>query len=83
MELGTPSPTLSESRDWRGFCKMSLQNLERQRVRGQNLDNKAVSSVLIGLSYTASALTMFCASYRRRKGRCHKGAVENIFAITR
>jgi hypothetical protein len=36
---------------------MSLQNLERQGVRGQNLDNKAVNAVLTGLSYTASALT--------------------------
>jgi hypothetical protein len=77
MELGYPLPTpLFESRDWRGFCKKSLQNLERLGFRGQNLDNKAVSVILTGLSYTASALTIFCSSYMRRKVRCHKPAVE-------
>ncbi len=34
-----PPPPL-KTRDWRGFHKMRPQNLERLRVRGQNLENK-------------------------------------------
>jgi hypothetical protein len=37
-----PFPLTSETRDWHGFYKMCLQNLEPQGVRGQNLENKAL-----------------------------------------
>ena len=35
-----PSLPRSERAAWRGVYKKGLQNLERVRVRGQNLDNK-------------------------------------------
>src|SRR5437016_14377284 len=38
-----PSPTPSESLDWRGFCKNGLQHLESQGLRGRNLDNKELA----------------------------------------
>jgi len=37
-----PSPTPLASRARRGFCKNASQNLEPQRVRGQNLENKGL-----------------------------------------
>jgi hypothetical protein len=38
VSRGTPSPHPSECFDWRGVRKNGLQNLERLRVRGQNLE---------------------------------------------
>ena len=70
--MGTPF----ESLDGRGFCKKSLQNLERQGVRGQNLDNKGVKRRSAIFAYAASALTMICLLNLRVKVRCHNGAVE-------
>jgi hypothetical protein len=39
-----PSPTPSESLDWRGVYKNGLQNLEPLGVRGKNLDNKQLAA---------------------------------------
>jgi hypothetical protein len=66
-----PLPHLSESPDWRGFCKKCLQNLERQGVRGQNLDYKELAVRTVIISCTAYALTMICFSKIERKVRCH------------
>ena len=42
----SPLPAPYEHLDWRGFRKIALQNLERLRVRGQNLDNRTVMVIL-------------------------------------
>jgi hypothetical protein len=39
-----PSPTRSECRDWRGFRKNALQNLEPLGLKGQNIDNKGLAA---------------------------------------
>jgi hypothetical protein len=72
-----PSPHPSESLDWRGFCKNALQNLEPQRFRGQNLDDKGVSALLAGFAYTAFALAIICSLNFEVKVGCHNGSVEN------
>ena len=69
----TRSPTCSESLDWRGFCKMRLQNLERLRLRGQNLENSGVSDSSARYSYTASALTMICSGGCGTQGQISQG----------
>jgi hypothetical protein len=76
-------PPPSESRDWRGVYKDGLQNLEPLEVRGQNLDNKELTSFFATAAYTAHALLMICFLFVERKGRCHKGAVEKSEASVR
>jgi len=56
----SPLPHPCESLDWRGLCKKCLQNPERLGVRGQNLENKELRSVLAVFLPTASALTIIC-----------------------
>src|ERR1700758_3143888 len=55
-----PSPYPSERLDWRGFRKKGLQNIEPQRLRGQNLDNKRLTDFFAVAACAASALTMIC-----------------------
>ncbi len=64
-----PPPTLSESLDWRGFCKNGPQNLERLRVKGQNLENKGVAAVSLPSSYTAFASAMIGQECGRAQGQ--------------
>ena len=66
-----PPPTPSKSLEWRGFCKNGLQNLERVRVRGQNLESKKVTSPYEGCAHTPFAVAMICLSRFRVKVRCH------------
>ena len=75
-----PSPTPSESLDWRGVCKNALQNLEPQGVRGQNLDNKELAGVSRRDRRTAHALTMICFLLDGRKVRCHSRVVEKVMS---
>jgi hypothetical protein len=59
VRWGIPPPPPSESLDWRGFCKNGPQNLEGKELRGQNLENKGLTSFFeIGVC-AASALAMF------------------------
>jgi len=51
-----PSPYTLKSRDWRGVYKKCLQNLEPQGVRGQNLENTAVSGAHFPQLRTATAM---------------------------
>src|SRR5208282_2170406 len=67
----------SECCDWRGVCKNGLQNLELQRVRGQNLEKKRVRAWLATSACTASALAMICRLNSRVKVGCHIGLLEN------
>lgn len=69
--VGPPSPTPLRCRDWRGVYKNGLQNLERVGVRGQNLENKAVKTLVAIFLFTASALTMIGSFDFRVKVRCH------------
>ena len=68
-----PPPPPCEGLDWRGFCKMCLQNLERVRVRGQNLDSTGLAGVSLTSLRTATAVAMICSLDSKRKGRCHIG----------
>ena len=73
--MGYPTPPQpSESLDWRGFCKNGPQNLEGKELRGQNLENKGLTSFFeIGVC-AASALTMFYfpgCGLQDCKVRCH------------
>src|SRR6266567_1982962 len=70
-----PSPAPSECLDWRGVCKNGLQNLERLRVRGQNLYNKGVVASFAEALSTASALTMICCLNFEVKVGCHKSGL--------
>jgi hypothetical protein len=54
-----------------------LQNLEPQGLRGQNLENKGVSSWLPDFADTASALTMICSLDFPGQGQMSQGLVEN------
>ena len=75
-KLGVPPPpSPSESLDWRGVCKNGLQNLERLRVRGQNLYNKGVAASFAEALSTASALTMICCLNFEVKVGCHKSGM--------
>ena len=59
LRLGVPPlPLPSEWPTGRGSGKKCPQNLEGRGVRGQNLDNKRVSAVLVGFAYAAFASTM-------------------------
>jgi len=72
----SPLPPPLESRDWRGFRKNGLQNLQPQGFRGQNIDNKQLR-LLAGHSLcTAWALIIICFSNFSRKVRCHITPVE-------
>jgi hypothetical protein len=51
----TPLPHTSERLNWGGVCKNGVQNLEPQRFRGQNLENKGVMTIPVLLVRTASA----------------------------
>ncbi len=73
-----PPPWVSESRDWRGVCKNGLQNLERVRARGQNLENKRVKFLFAISAYTASALAMICFLNFAVKVRYHIWAEEKL-----
>ncbi len=65
----SPLPPPSESLDWRGFCKNGPQNLEGKELRGQNLENKGLTSFFAVGVCTASALTMFCFLVCGRQGQ--------------
>ena len=67
-----PPLPLSESLEWRGFCKKALQNIERLGVKGQNLETKRVIRVLGVLTCTAFALAMIDFFKFRVKIRCNK-----------
>jgi hypothetical protein len=55
-----PPPPPSESLDWRGVFKNGLQNIERLRVRGQDLDFKELTGFFASGSYTAFAMVIIC-----------------------
>ena len=73
-----PSPYPSERLDWRGFRKNGLQNLEPQRLRGQNLDNKRLTDFFAVAACAASALTMICLFVARVKVGCHKSLARAV-----
>ena len=54
----TPSPSPLETRDGRGLCKMCLQNLEPQGVRGQNLENKEFGGATFSRSHGVAVSRM-------------------------
>ena len=54
----TPSPLPSERPAGRGVHRKCLQNLDGKELRGQNLENKGLTFVLLAENSIASALTM-------------------------
>lgn len=59
------------------LARNSLQNPERKRVGGQNLENRGLASVVFSTVCTASALTILGSLRIGRKVRCHNAVVDN------
>ncbi len=73
---GPPLPHTSGKLAGRGARKKCLQNLDCRWVRGQNLDNKRVRTVVAGFASTAFASTMMNWVFLGSKVRCHRVGVE-------
>ena len=77
-----PPPHPSKSRARSGFCKNGLQNIERVRVRGQNIDFKDLVS-LSGLpGQTAFALAIICSCDLVAQGQMSQPACGNLRGMT-
>ena len=81
--VGPPLPPPSlKGLDWRGFCKMCLQNLERLGVRGQNLENTRVRGSSSLSPHTANALAMICSLACGRQGQMSHGLSRTNVKVT-